>query len=80
MLLHHANAAGNGILHGMNTYLLSIQKYFSRISVAQSIQDLHDRGLPGAVFSYDCQNLTLIHPKADMIIRNRLAICFCYIF
>jgi hypothetical protein len=51
MLVHHPDARGNGVLGGVELYRLPIEEDLALVGLQQPVQDVHQRGLAGAVLA-----------------------------
>ena len=69
MLVHHANAQGNGFMRIPDLCRLAFYFYLTRIGSIEAIEDGHQRGLACAVFANDAVNGALRNAQVHICIR-----------
>ena len=50
MLVHHADSGADGIRGGMNFDTLTTNEDFAFIWLVKTVEDVHQRGFPRAIF------------------------------
>ena len=59
VLMHHANPGADGIVGVVDLYLLAIHLDFTTVCAHQAVEDVHERGLAGAVLALQGRGLRL---------------------
>ena len=61
-LLHdNADSQFMGLCHGIDDYFFTLNEDFSFVSAVYAGKDLHQRGLPGSVLTYQAKDLALVY-------------------
>ena len=68
MLMHHADAVGDGILTGLELQLLSVHVDMPRGDTLQTVKHLHQRTLSRSVLTYKSMNLALVYGEVYIVI------------
>ena len=61
VLMHHADAQFHRLAGGFDPDFLALLKDFSLRWLIKADQNIHQRRLPGTVFTQQCQHLSAIH-------------------
>ena len=70
VLVHHADALGNGVGGPLNRRLLAAHHDLAPIGRVQTIEDVHKGRLAGAVFTQQRQDLTAVEGEIDVIVGH----------
>ena len=73
VLMHHADAQLYRLTGGVDTDFLPLQKNLSLGGLIQADQNIHQRGLAGAVFTQQRQYLAPVHGQADVLVGVKIA-------
>ena len=60
VLVHHADAARDGIVGGVDIHLFPADQDLAFIRLIQAVEDVHQGGLAGAVFPQQGMDLALL--------------------
>ena len=70
VLVDHTNLQANSIAGSGNVNMLAIDENFTAVRVDQAVEDVHQGGFAGAVFSNQGVNLSLTNRQVDLIVGN----------
>ena len=71
MLVHHANAVGNGIDGASQLHLAAPDPDFALCGLQQAVEHIHQRGLARAVFAHDTGDLFFGDRQIDVIVGGK---------
>ena len=80
MLMHHGNSERSRFAGRMNHHGRPVKFNRSRIRLHGPVNNLHQRGLAGAVFAEHREHLAGINFKADAVVRPHAGINFGDVF
>src|SRR5690606_18328029 len=69
LLVHHADAEPAGPVRAVVPYLLAVDQNAPAVGLFGPAEDLHQGGLPGAVFAEQDMDLTLIKIEVHLVER-----------
>jgi hypothetical protein len=73
MLVNHPDAIPDGSFRGLDLDLLATQEYLAGIRPIEAVQDVHQRGLAGAVLAQKAKDFAAAERQRDRIIGNQRA-------
>ena len=73
MLMHHADAGVDGVLGAVEVGRLAVDEDFALVRAVEPGEDVHQRGLAGAVFAEQAENLSGPDIKVDVGVCDDLA-------
>ena len=65
--MHHANPGANGIVGVVDLYLLAIHLDFATVGAHQAVEDVHERGLAGAVLANEGVDFAFAHGEIHLV-------------
>ena len=68
VLVHHADPLGDGIVRTADVDFFAVQEDLAFIGPVETVEDVHQGGLAGAVLAEKTVNLALMQLKADVIV------------
>ena len=80
VLVHHANAAGDGGLWGIDLYHLAVHSDGSAVRLGKAIEHIHQCALAGTVFAQQGVDLPTLKADRDLIAGNCARINFGNVF
>ena len=78
VLLDHGDSQLHGIPGRIDPHLLSIHQNLAAGFMVQSVKDLHDRALAGAVFSQKGDNLSFVDRNGYIVVGQDLGKSLCH--
>src|SRR5205814_9195755 len=70
MLMHHTDAAPDRLVRAADPHRLAAHQNFARVLMVQTIDDIHQGGLAGAVLAQQRQHLAAVQLQADISIGD----------
>ena len=70
MLVHHPDPALDRLLRRVNPDGLSVDQDLTLVGVVETVEDVHQRGLPRAVLAQQRVHLTCPEVEADVVVRE----------
>jgi hypothetical protein len=70
MLVYHADAQFQGVFGGIDMYRDAFQQHVTTILPIESVQDIHQGGFAGSVFTEKSVDLTFFRHKGYMIVGD----------
>ena len=73
VLVHHADAQLHRLAGGLDAYLFALQENLSLRGLVQADENVHQRGLTGAVLAQQRQHLAAVDGQADVLVGVKIA-------
>ena len=70
MLVHHADAPPDGVAGVGEAHRLAVETDLARVGVHQAEQDVHERGLAGAVLPQQAVDLTRLEGEVHAVVSD----------
>jgi len=70
VLVHHADPAGDGVAGVAEAHLLAVDGDGALVRLLHAVEDLHQRGLAGAVLTDEGVHGAAAHGDLDVVVRD----------
>jgi len=80
MLMHHADAQSDRVMRIFDLDRFSVDQYLAAVRSLEPVNDLHRRRFSGAVLANDRMYRRFFDLQRNVLVRDRFAKCFAYVF